>query len=190
MFEFIPGFLPGYFEQLTDLQRSTYRVRMYGRYLDIPREIGWVGDEAYTYSQITHAPAPWTHSTLLQIKQVVELRVGCVFNSCLISYYRNERDSVSWHSDDEEALGSEPTIASISYGATRRFKVREKEKSWYSLGALPPRDRTQWDYKVADGDLLIMSGRSQQLYEHCVPKVSYPVGPRLNLSFRYMKPLG
>jgi alkylated DNA repair dioxygenase AlkB len=86
--------------------------------------------------------------------------------------YRDGNDSVSWHSDNEEINGSEPTIASVSLGATRRFDLRHKESG----------ETVRVD--LEDGSLLVMSGLSQHCWAHQIAKTKAKVGPRINLTFR------
>ena len=97
------------------------------------------------------------------------------FNAVLVNLYREGRDSVSWHSDNEAINGREPTIASVSLGATRRFDLRHRE--------------TKQTVKVdlEDGSLLVMSGLSQQCWVHQIAKTAKPVGPRINLTFRLVQ---
>jgi len=91
------------------------RAKFYGKFIDLPRLTAWYGDEgkSYKYSGITVNPEPWT-PTLMEIKKAVEAVSGLEFNSVLLNKYRNERDSVAWHSDDEPELGKNPVIGSVS----------------------------------------------------------------------------
>src|SRR3546814_13003250 len=73
---------------------------------------------AYTYSGLANQPKPWT-PLLEEIKMIVEAAAGCTFNSALLNLYRGNRDSIGFHSDDEQELGIEPTIASVSFGHER-----------------------------------------------------------------------
>src|SRR5579871_1710844 len=102
-------------------------ITLYGRSIQQPRLTAWYGDvgKPYTYSGITMEPNPWTPE-LLQIRRRVEAVAAVEFNSVLLNLYRHERDSVSWHSDDEPELGRNPIIASVSFGATRRFQFKHK----------------------------------------------------------------
>lgn len=103
------------------------RLTVYGRVIDCPRLTAWYGDpgRTYRYSGITLTPHPWTPA-LLQVKEGVEALTQGAFNSVLLTLYRHERDSVSWHSDAEPELGPCPLIGSVSLGATRRFQLRHK----------------------------------------------------------------
>ena len=98
--------------------------------------------------------------------------LAVAFNSCLANLYRDGSDSMGYHSDDEPELGPEPTIASISLGARRRFVLRHRIS------------REQWAWELGEGDLLVMRDESQRDYAHAVPKTSRPIGPRMNLTFR------
>ncbi|XP_012510786.1 PREDICTED: alpha-ketoglutarate-dependent dioxygenase alkB homolog 3 isoform X2 [Propithecus coquereli] len=91
-----------------------------------PRLTAWYGELPYTYSRITMEPNPHWHPVLSTLKSRVEENTGHTFNSLLCNLYRNEKDSVDWHSDDEPSLGRCPVIASLSFGATRTFEMRKK----------------------------------------------------------------
>ena len=140
-----------------------------------PRLIGWYGDpgSSYTYSGITLIPLPWTN-LLLDIKTQVEKISATTFNSVLINYYRDHRDSMGFHSDDEPELGAQPVIASLSLGEERTFILKHKTKTL----AKPIRLR------LTSGSLLIMKGPTQKNWKHGIPKETHPHGPRINLTFR------
>jgi alkylated DNA repair dioxygenase AlkB len=148
-------------------------VTVFGKRHLQPRLTAWHGDARYTYSGLTLEPLPFT-PLLQQIRAAVEAATGRRFNSVLLNYYRNERDSMGMHSDDEPELGPEPAIASVSFGATRGFILRHK--------------RTGQTVKIdlTDGSLLLMAGSLQQHWLHGVNKQTRPLGPRLNLTFRYI----
>ena len=152
-------------------------IRIYGRTIHQPRLTAWYGDpgKSYSYSGITLTPQPWTPE-LLQIRLRVEAVSGCVFNSVLLNMYRNERDSVSWHSDDEPELGQNPIIASVSFGATRRFQFKHKTDS---------AQRAAVD--LTHGSALLMAGTTQHCWKHQIPKTSRVQGPRINLTFRVIR---
>ncbi len=148
-------------------------IMMYGKRLPVPRLTAWFGDRGadYVYSGVRNVPRPWT-ATLAGLRDLVAARCGVTFNSVLLNLYRDGSDSVAWHRDDEPELGRAPTIGSLSLGATRRFRLRNRE-SGHALG---------WD--LESGSLLVMSGASQGDWEHCVSKTKRPVGARINLTFR------
>jgi alkylated DNA repair dioxygenase AlkB len=97
--------------------------------MPLPRLTAWYGDagKSYSYSGLTVHPEPWT-ATLLQIKGRVESAAMVSFNSVLLNFYRSGQDSVSWHSDDEPELGTNPVIGSVSFGAARSFQFKHKHK--------------------------------------------------------------
>ncbi|NWJ46333.1 MAG: alpha-ketoglutarate-dependent dioxygenase AlkB [Chloroflexi bacterium] len=139
-----------------------------------PRLTAWYGEEgkSYTYSSLTLNPNKWT-TALLEIKEKVESVAGMSFNSALLNLYRNEKDSVAWHSDDERELGINPVIASVSFGAIRRFRLKHK-----SNPALT------YQLELKNGSLLLMQGTTQHYWKHCVPKETFSCGERLNITFR------
>lgn len=150
-------------------------IRMWDKQYLQPRLSAWYGDagKRYTYSGMTLEPNAWT-PTLLQIKEDIERASGEPFNSVLLNLYRNEQDSVSWHSDNEAELGDKPVIASLSLGATRIFKLRHKRRKEQKRVAL----------ELTDGSLLLMAGTTQKYWQHAIEKERHACGPRINLTFR------
>lgn len=150
-----------------------------------PRLTAWYGELPYTYSSITLEPNPHWLPVLLEIKNQIEANTGHTFNSLLCNLYRDEKDSVDWHSDDEPALGSCPVIASLSLGATRTFEMRKK-----------PAPEEDGDYTYVErvkiplshGTLLLMEGATQADWQHRVPKEYHSREPRVNLTFRTVYP--
>jgi alkylated DNA repair dioxygenase AlkB len=144
-----------------------------GRRVPIPRLTAWHGQAGYVYSGIRMAPAPWT-PPLLELKAIAEALAGQPFNSVLLNLYRDGRDSLSWHADNEPGLGSNPVIASISLGAERRFQLKHR------------RTGERLSLELPNGSCLIMAGATQHHWLHQLPKTAQPVGPRINLTFRAM----
>jgi alkylated DNA repair dioxygenase AlkB len=152
-----------------------HTVTLYGRTMPTPRLTAWMGDGSYRYSGIVNEPSPWPRA-LTQLRQELCRQVGVDFNSCLANLYRDGKDSMGYHSDDESELGPRATIASVSLGDRRRFVLRHRTT------------RERWTWELGHGDLLVMRDESQSDYAHAVPKRSRPVGPRMNLTFRCFHP--
>jgi alkylated DNA repair dioxygenase AlkB len=144
-----------------------------GRQVMVPRLVCWYGDPGarYHYSGVSHEPLPWT-PVLAQLRTAIEERSGSRFNSVLGNLYRSGQDSMGWHADKEKELGLNPVIASLSLGGTRRFRLRHN------------RTREQIELGLNDGSLLIMGGRLQHAWRHCVPKAPRGAEARINLTFR------
>jgi alkylated DNA repair dioxygenase AlkB len=144
-----------------------------------PRLIAWYGDEGrnYTYSGISMNPLPWTQ-TLSELKAIVESTCNEKFNSVLLNYYRDGRDSIGFHSDDEPELGPRPTIASLSLGESRVFSFKRKGRP----------DAKIVNIELTSGSLLLMKGDTQRNWKHGIAKSSRPLGPRVNLTFRKIEP--
>ncbi|MEI8007520.1 MAG: alpha-ketoglutarate-dependent dioxygenase AlkB [Bacteroidota bacterium] len=159
----------------TSIEWRQESIKMYGKVYPIPRQTAWYGEDGrnYAYSGIMCNPSPWTHE-LLELKNRIEALLPLdQFNSVLLNRYRNGNDKVSWHSDDEKELGINPTIASISLGATRRFDLRHKT------------DKSKtFKLNLSSGSLLIMKGELQHFWEHQVPQQKLIVDERINLTFR------
>ena len=158
---------------MTGVSWRTSSFQMFGRRIKSPRLIAWEGDHAYTYSRVTWPPAPWG-ATLRAIRDRVEELAGASFNGVLLNLYRDGRDSMGWHSDDEAELGSEPTIASLSLGGPRRFLLRHKGR----------KDLAPVEVPLNHGTLVVMRGPTQAHWQHQVPKTKRPVAARINLTFR------
>lgn len=154
------------------------RIVVYGRAIVQPRLTAWYGDPGarYAYSGLALEPVAWT-PLLAELKAQVEAAAGARFDSLLMNLYRDGRDSVSWHSDAEPELGRNPVIASLSFGATRRFQLRSR----------PPLPPARHELALGHGDLLVMRGATQHQWAHQVPRTARPVGPRINLTFRLVR---
>jgi alkylated DNA repair dioxygenase AlkB len=139
-----------------------------------PRLSAWYGDSdaAYTYSGLHLVPLTWT-APLLDIKSKLEAICATSFNSVLLNYYRDQQDSMGWHSDDEAELGPTPIIASLTLGADREFALKHKN-----------RKALRHKIKLTHGSLLIMQGLTQTHWLHAIAKEKDAVGPRINLTFR------
>jgi alkylated DNA repair dioxygenase AlkB len=155
------------------LEWQQEQLFIYGRWLAVPRLMCWYGDAgaSYRYSHVDHTPLPWT-AELLQLKTEVEAACQHRFNSVLANLYRNGRDSMGCHADDEKELGENPLIASLSFGAQRTLRFRHAR-----LGH-------KLDVPLAHGDFLIMAGELQHHWKHELPKTRKSNLPRINLTFR------
>ena len=122
-------------------------------------------------------PKPWTQN-LIQIKKAIEPIAKVTFNSVLINYYRDGKDRVAWHSDDEKELGQNPVIGSISLGAERKFKMRHRQ---YKTNGL------KYEIMLNHGSFLLMKGTTQHHWMHEIPRTAKPTDPRINLTFRIIK---
>nr|WP_043290844.1 alpha-ketoglutarate-dependent dioxygenase AlkB [Pseudoxanthomonas spadix] len=153
---------------------ETHRLRLFGRWVHAPRLSCWIGDPGavYRYSGRTFAPQPWPHA-LLPLRQRLREELGVDFNSVLANLYRDGRDAMGWHSDDEPELGPEPVIASLSLGAARRFVLRRRDDHAVKQALV-----------LEPGSLLVMRGASQRDWQHALPRTARPGGPRINLTFR------
>ena len=146
-------------------------ITLWGKRIAQPRLTAWHGDKRYTYSGLTLDPLPFT-PLQLAIKAAVEEVSGHRFNSVLLNYYRDGRDSMGMHSDDEAELGPEPVIASVSFGAVRTFILRHK------------RGKQTLKLDLRSGSLLLMAGKTQANWQHGINKSAKVLGPRVNLTFR------
>lgn len=179
---YIPDFLSSleadrYFDEFVQhLQWRQEHIKMYGRKVRIPRLQAWYGEASahYQYSGIDMKPLPWTKS-LASLKERCELQSQTRFNSVLANLYRDGNDSVGWHADDEPELGTEPVIASISLGVQRHIDFRHNQS------------KQKVRFQLEHGSLLLMSGGTQQYWQHTLPRSLKVTGARVNLTFRTIK---
>ena len=167
---------PRWYQQLSQsICWQQDRIKIYGQDMPIPRLNAWYGDEGmdYSYSGIQLKAKPW-NEPLLGLKCQLERALNVTFNSVLANYYRDGKDSVSWHADDEAELGSQPLIASLSFGETRRFSLRHKTDR-----SLPVQH-----IELEGGSLLVMAGETQRYWHHQLPKTRHSITGRINLTFR------
>ena len=166
-----------YFTVLKDeIAWQQEKMKMYGKELPFPRLTAWYGDagRTYSFSGLTLKPKPWTDS-LRELKNRVEVKTDATFNSVLLNRYRDGNDSISWHQDDEKDLGKDPVIASLNFGATRRFQLRH----------LQSKEKINVD--LTHGSLFVMLGKLNHHWQHQIPKTKKSVGERINLTFRHIK---
>jgi alkylated DNA repair dioxygenase AlkB len=164
-----------FFHELKDNSAwSQQEIKIYGKSVMQPRLVGFYGNcgVQYKYSALSLSAVGWNKS-LLHIKEKIDKELNLQFNSALLNLYRDGNDSMGWHRDNEKELGIEPLIVSISFGALRKFQLREY-KNKLSKVILEP----------ASGSLILMKGVIQENWEHCVPKTKLKVGERVNVTFR------
>lgn len=152
-------------------------ITVWGKRHVQPRLTAWYGDAGsrYRYSGLDLEPLPWT-DTLQAIREAVETAAGTSFNSVLLNYYRNHRDGMGLHSDDEPELGAEPVIGSLSLGERRMFTLKHRRNN----------DLEPVRIALESGSLLVMRGKTQRNWKHGVAKQSRPCGARVNLTFRHI----
>jgi len=173
LLEYRPGFIDRAtsdrllekFIEKTPWQQTTQKI--WDKEYLTPRLTAWYGDTIRIDPIL-----PWTPE-LQSIREKAETIAGITFNSVLMNYYRDGNDSVAWHSDKESIMGSQPVIASVSFGQVRNFDIRNKtdHKEHYSV-------------KLEHGSLLLMKAGLQENWEHRVAKSAKPMKARVNLTFR------
>jgi len=166
----------GYFHSL--LQNIPWKndeVVIFGKQIVTKRKIAWYGDSnyLYIYSNSVKQALPWTRE-LVNIKQIVEKLSNTKFNSCLLNLYHDGSEGMGWHSDDEKSIEANSTIASVSFGAERKFSFKHKQgKKTISVF-------------LEHGSLLLMKDSTQKNWLHSLPKSEKITLPRINLTFRRM----
>jgi alkylated DNA repair dioxygenase AlkB len=148
---------------------------IFGKHIITKRKVAWYGDTdfSYTYSNTTKQALLWTDE-LLKLRKLVEGFTGTKYNSCLLNLYHDGDEGMAWHSDDERSLGKNTSIASLSFGAERKFAFKHKSsKDTISL-------------ILDSGSLLEMKGATQTNWLHRLPKTTRVKRPRVNLTFRTM----
>jgi alkylated DNA repair dioxygenase AlkB len=158
---------------LNTIEWKNDKAIIFGKHIITKRKVAWYGDSnyAYTYSGTTRQALVWTKE-LLELKKIMEQLTSETFNSCLLNLYHDGNEGMSWHSDDETSLGANTAIASVSFGAERKFSFKHK-KSKQTVSVL-----------LETGSLLLMKGPTQTHWLHALPKTSVINKPRINLTFR------
>jgi len=152
------------------------QITLWGKTHPVPRLQAWYADDglSYTYSKIVMEAGPWNEK-LLEIKNEVITLTGHHFNSVLCNLYRSGADKNGWHRDNEPELGVNPVIASVSFGAVRKFSLRHRTT------------KRKIDIELPSCSLLLMRGESQHAWEHQLAATKKVISSRLNLTFRYRK---
>ena len=167
-----------YFERLKEeISWKQEPIKLFGKTIMQPRLTALHGDPEvpYGYSGIRIQPDPFTAS-LLEIKERIEPLSGVKFSHVLLNRYRDGKDSMGWHRDNEKELGINPVIASVSFGIARDFQFRLYESKSEKV-----------NLKLTHGSLLIMKSTTQHYWEHQIPKRTNLVGERINLTFRVIR---
>jgi alkylated DNA repair dioxygenase AlkB len=148
---------------------------MFGKKIITARKVAWYGDNhfSYVYSHKLKLVSIWT-TELLNLKNQIEKKCGETFNSCLLNLYHHGKESMGWHSDNERELVPNGTIASVSFGAERKFMFRHNEK------------KNNLTLMLESGSILLMKGSIQTHWKHQLPAMAKITTPRINLTFRNM----
>ena len=146
---------------------------IFGKRIITNRKVAWYGDEEYdyTYSNTTKKALPWTKE-LLRLKNIVEEKTEAPYNSCLLNLYHDGSEGMAWHSDGEKMLQKNGAIASMSFGAERKFSFKHKVS----------KDATS--LILEHGSLLVMKDETQSNWLHRLPPTALVKRPRINLTFR------
>jgi alkylated DNA repair dioxygenase AlkB len=166
-----------YSELLQEIAWQQDLITVFGKTHPQPRLTALYGNEGkpYSYSNITMQPHPW--NTLLQkIKYHIETTAECQFTTVLLNQYRDGKDSNGWHADNEKELGTNPIIASLSFGTERVFQLKHNTIA-----------NAKKNIVLEHGSLLLMKGSTQHFWKHQIPKTAKPIGNRINLTFRSIK---
>jgi alkylated DNA repair dioxygenase AlkB len=148
-------------------------VNILGKHIITKRKVAWYGDSdyLYTYSNSTRKALIWTIE-LVELKRLVEQVSGAYFNSCLLNLYHDGNEGLGWHSDDEKSIGKNTPIASLSFGAERKFSFKHKQTNQIVSLVLE------------HGSLLVMKDITQTNWLHSLPKSNKITQARINLTFR------
>lgn len=150
---------------------------IFGKHIETRRKVAWYAEQPfeYTYSNVTKRALVWTKN-LQALKAMVEQQTGESYNSCLLNLYHNGSEGMAWHSDGETDLKENGAIASLSFGATRKFAFKHKQtKEVVSLA-------------LKAGSLLVMKGVTQKNWLHRLPPTKKVHDARINLTFRTINP--
>lgn len=176
-------------------------ITLYGRRHPLPRLTCWMADPGcgYRYSGLDNALESWSPAAA-QLRRQLQALTGWRFNSLLLNLYRDGRDTMGWHADDEPELNPAAPIASLSLGASRDFRLRPRPSPRPAPGLPPPEGYSTatantddspcapFNLELGHGDLLLMEPPSQLWWQHAVPRRLRVQEERLNLTFRVVRP--
>lgn len=162
-----------YHQLLENIAWKNDESRIFGKHFITKRKAAWYGDDkyTYTYSNTTKQALPWT-TELVELKKLTEQTLGVQFNSCLLNLYHDGNEGMGWHSDDEKSLGRNTTIASLSFGAERKFSFKHKDSGQTIT------------LNLESGSLLVMKDETQTYWLHRLNKSTKIKQSRVNLTFR------
>ena len=163
-----------YFDALLNtIEWKNDEIILFGKKIVTKRKVAWYGDSGieYTYSNTTKKALSWTKE-LREIKSLIEEQIGSTFNSCLLNLYHSGEEGMGWHSDDEKELEKNGTIASVSFGAERKFSFKHKK------------DQTTFSILLENGSLLVMKDEIQLFWQHKLAPTKMVKSARINLTFR------
>lgn len=169
----IPEALTYYNSLLHEIDWQHDQAKIFGKHIFTKRKVAWYGDRSfeYTYSGVQKTALPWTR-TLLTLKNIIEEISNETYNSCLLNLYHDGNEGMAWHSDAEKDLKKHGAIASLSFGAERKFSFKHKES------------KLKIDVMLENGSLLIMKGLTQVHWLHRLPPSKKITSARINLTFR------
>lgn len=158
---------------LENIEWKNDEAFIFGKLIITKRKVAWYGDKnfKYSYSNVTKEALSWT-TELLELKSLTEQITGETYNSCLLNLYHDGNEGMAWHSDGEKDLKKNGAIASLSFGAQRKFAFKHKTtKETVSL-------------MLEQGSLLVMKDETQTHWLHRLPPSKKIIKPRINLTFR------
>ena len=162
-----------YSELLNNIAWENDQAIIFGKRIITKRKVAWYGDKPfqYTYSSVTKQALQWTDA-LKALKAIAEKVSGETYNSCLLNLYHTGEEGMAWHSDGEKDLKKNGAIASLSFGAERKFAFKHK-KTADVVNVL-----------LEHGSLLVMKDETQTHWLHRLPPTKKISSPRINLTFR------
>ncbi|WP_196889581.1 alpha-ketoglutarate-dependent dioxygenase AlkB family protein [Aureivirga sp. CE67] len=165
-----------YFKRLLEeIEWKNDEAIIFGKHIVTKRKVAWYANVPldYTYSNLRRQALPW-NELLLELKKIIEEKTEQKYNSCLLNLYHTGEEGVSWHSDDEKELKKSGSIASLSFGASRKFAFRHNET------------KEKIVFELHHGDLLEMKGETQDFWKHSILTTKKIKTPRISLTFRQM----
>ena len=160
-------------KETTELLDVNPEIKIFGKICHQRRCVGFFSNDSvgYRYSNQLSRSKPMTES-LQKMLEIVNTIYGTNFNGILINKYQNGNDYISAHSDSEENCDANGVVA-ISYGATRKFRIRDKKTK-----------KIVNDFYLEHGSMLIMGGNFQQEFTHEIPIEKKIKEERISFTFR------
>ena len=168
-----------YFDKLMhNIAWENDQAIIFGRQIITKRKVAWYGSKIfeYKYSGIIKHAQLWSPELLI-LKEKVESLTGESYNSCLLNLYHDGSEGMAYHSDGEKDLKKNGAIASLSFGAERKFSFKHKTT------------KEKVELFLQNGSLLVMKDQTQTFWMHRLPPTKKIFTPRINLTFRTIEKL-
>lgn len=130
-------------------------------------------------------PKPY-HDEILNIRKKLEILTECIFETCFLNRYLDQKDWLGWHADDSPEMDNNRPICIISLGVERKIRFQEYRNN--------NKFNASFELFLEHGSLCIMPSQFQKNHKHSIPKAGFITdkmlgadwhfGERISLTYR------